>query len=156
MKTFLSAFVAVAFMSAGPLYAQEKAALGVTMSDNTTGGVLVMNVVDGSPAAKIGLQAGDRILAINNQKTNNYRDVYRIIDASHPNASVELTLVRGAWKTKLKVELGSAAAVFTPAQKFVSAPLPAHVAQGAPPAWFPNYVDDGSAGAAASYGGGGY
>jgi membrane-associated protease RseP (regulator of RpoE activity) len=156
MKTFLSAFVAVAVMSAGTLYAQEKAALGVTMSDSTPGGVLVTNVVEGSPAARIGLQAGDRIMVINNQKTNNYRDVVRIVGASPANVPIELTVLRGGWRTKLKVELGSAPAVFTPAQTFVLAPRPTHVAEGAPPEWSPNYFDDGSAGASASYGGGGY
>jgi membrane-associated protease RseP (regulator of RpoE activity) len=151
MKTFLFAFLAVAFLSAGTLYAQEKAALGVTMSDNTPGGVLITKVVDGSPAAKIGLQAGDRILAINDQKTNNYRDVTRIIAASKPNTPVELSVIRGAWKTKLKVELGSAAAVFTSAPKYVTPPVPAHSAPSAPPDWDP--FDFNQQDTAAAYGG---
>jgi membrane-associated protease RseP (regulator of RpoE activity) len=146
----------IASLSAGTLHAQQKAALGVTMSDNTPGGVLITKVLDGSPAAKIGLQAGDRVLAINGERTNNYHDFGRIIGASRPDAPVELTIVRGAWKTKLTAKLGSAGVVFTPAPKFVPAPLPTHTASGAPPAWSPFSGDNGEEGASASYGGGGY
>ena len=155
MKTFLSALLAVASMSAGTSYAQQKAALGVTMSDNTPGGVLITRVLDGSPAAKIGLQAGDRLLAINNQPTSNYHDVGKIIDASRPNAPVELTIIRGAWKTKLTTKLGEAGAVFTAAPKFVPTAVPTHISAGSPPTWNP-LLDNGQEGASASYGGGGY
>ena len=95
MRTFLSAFMAVAFLSVGTLHAQQPGALGVTMSDSSAGGVSVTNVIANSPAARMGLQTGDRILAINSQPTANYRDVVRIIGALRANARVELTVAPG-------------------------------------------------------------
>jgi membrane-associated protease RseP (regulator of RpoE activity) len=158
MKTMITAFLAIAFM-AGNVFAQQgeqpKGALGIRMSDNTPGGVLVTKVVDGSPAAKVGLQAGDRILAINGQKTNNYRDVDRIVQGMRPSTPVELAIIRGAWKTNLKVALGSASAVFTPEHTFTTVAQPVHNAAGSPPTWSPfDFSDQGSA--AAAYGGGGW
>jgi membrane-associated protease RseP (regulator of RpoE activity) len=159
MKTFLSALVVTVFMSAGSLYAQEKAALGVTMSDNSAGGVLISTVVPNSPAAHIGLQSGDRILAINGQPTANYRDVSRIIDASRRNAAVQLTVVRGTWRGNLTGALGSAATVFNPAAPYVPASRPAYTGYPLDQGWGPfprDWIDNGSRGVAASYGGGGW
>jgi membrane-associated protease RseP (regulator of RpoE activity) len=159
MRTFLSAFVAVAFLSVGTLYAQQPGALGVTMGKNLTGGALVANVVADSPADRIGLQSGDRILAINGQPTANYHDVTRIIGAMHANDRVELTVARGGWQGKLTGELGAVATVFNPARQFVPASSPVNLAPAAPQdaSDFPfDFFDNGSRSAAAAYGGGGY
>jgi membrane-associated protease RseP (regulator of RpoE activity) len=167
MKTFVSAFLTVVLMSVSSVYAQQKAALGVTMSDNSSGGVLIASVIADSPAARIGLKSGDRILAINNQPTANYRDVSRIIDASQPNAPVELTVVRGAWQGKLTGVLGSADVVFKPvpqspvlaypAQQYVPASAPVYSSYPKGLGGFPrDWIDNGNRGVAASYGGGGW
>ena len=158
MRTFLSAFMAIAFLSVSTLHAQQPGALGVTMGTNLTGGALITSVVPNSPADRIGLQSGDRILAINDQPTANYRDVARIIGASRANVPVELTMARGIWQGKLTAELGSAATVFNPAQQFVPASSEVNLA---PVTWgdwgFPfNLYDNGNRGVAAAYGGGGY
>ena len=157
MKTCLAAFVMASLMSVSTLHAQQPGALGVTMSDNSVGGVLINNVVANSPAARIGLRPGDRILAVNNQPTANYRDVMRIIGASHANSPVELTIARGTWQGKLTADLGSAATVFYPSQQYVPASRPTYGTS--PRGWGPfprDWIDNGSRGAAASYGGGGY
>jgi membrane-associated protease RseP (regulator of RpoE activity) len=143
-----------------------KPALGITMNDNSLPGVTVMGVVPESPAARIGLQSGDRILAINGKPTSSFRDVSRVIETSRPNAPIELTVARGVWQGKLTVELGAASTIFTPtALRSLQQPAPAVAAPAtvyyvpAPTeAWqFPNNMfDNGSRGAAASYGGGGY
>ena len=124
MKTKLAAFfvVVLASLPAAAVHAQETAALGVTMSDNRPGGTLITSVLEGTPAAKIGLQAGDRILNINGQKTDNFRDVVRIISAAKPGSKIELSIIRGAWKTKLAATLGTKDAVFSAAPKNASAP----------------------------------
>jgi predicted metalloprotease with PDZ domain len=157
MKTFLSALLALAFISKGTLSAQEKGALGVTMSDNKPGGVLVTSVLAGSPAAKIGLQAGDRILSINGQQTDNYRDVERVTASHKPGDKVELMVVRGAWRTKLTAILGPKGAVFTAAPKTVAPPRPIPTAEDphyAPPGWYG--LDFSDPNAEGAYGAGGY
>jgi membrane-associated protease RseP (regulator of RpoE activity) len=158
MKTQLSAFVGIVLASllAGAVHAQETAALGVTMSDNRPGGTLITSVLEGSPAAKIGLQSGDRILTINGQRTDNFRDVVRIIGAAKPDTKIELSIVRGAWKTKLTGTLGSKNAVFTLTPKTVAPPKPVHTADSKPD-WDPvNFMLHGSdTSAAGAYGGGG-
>ena len=62
----------------------QRAALGVTMSDNTPGGVLIMSVLPGSPAARIGLMTGDRILSIGGKPVSKYSDVVNLISAHTP------------------------------------------------------------------------
>ncbi len=94
MKSLCCAFFVAALMSVSALHAQEKGSLGVTMSDNKPGGTLITSVLAGSPAAKIGLQAGDRILTINGEKTDNFRDVVRITAAHKPGDKIELTIIR--------------------------------------------------------------
>jgi C-terminal processing protease CtpA/Prc len=158
MKTYFSAICLALFLSANTLQAEEKGALGVMMSDNKPGGTLITSVLAGSPAAKIGLQAGDRILTINGEKTNNFREVERITAAHKPGDKVELVVLRGPWKTKLTTTLGAKDAVFTPTPNKVAPPKPIHVAETSEPTWdFTTYSgDDGMEGVAASYGGGGY
>jgi S1-C subfamily serine protease len=173
MRILLVACFGVAVLSLGAVVANAdspKPALGVTMSENGAGGALITSVIPNSPAARLGLMAGDRILAINGQPTPDHRDVTRIIGASRLNAPVELTVGRGVWQGKLTTELESSAIVFNPAQQptFVVVPpmpqfVPAStstyatpdVEQG--PNGFPiDFLDNGSRGAAASYGAGGY
>jgi predicted metalloprotease with PDZ domain len=153
MKTSLSAFFLLAIMSVSTLHAQEMGALGVNMSDNRPGGTLITKVLEGSPAAMIGLQAGDRILTINGQKTDNYRDVLRVTAADKPGDKVELMIIRGTWKTKLTATLASKGAVFTPAPMIVAPPAPIHTADNTPD-W--NVFDFSNPGASGAYGGGGY
>jgi membrane-associated protease RseP (regulator of RpoE activity) len=169
MKTVWAAIFSVSILAAGAtvVHAEEpKAALGVNMIDNSLPGVQILSVIPDSPAARIGLEAGDRILAINGKPTSTYHDVSRIIDASRPNTPIELTVARGVWQGKLTAQLGSEKNVFSPtALRSVQQPVPAVTAPAAvyyvpaptAPWQFPNNMfDNGSRGAAASYGGGGY
>ncbi len=164
----LAAFLALATLADAQVINPQapKPALGVTMSDNSLPGVLILSVVPESPAAVIGLQSGDRILAINGKPTSSFHDVSRIIDMNRPNTPIELTVARGVWQGKLTAQLGSENTVFSPAAlRSLQQPAPAAAAPAtvyyrpAPvePWQFPNNMfDNGSRGAAASYGGGGY
>jgi S1-C subfamily serine protease len=87
--------------------AADRPALGITMSDNSAGGVLVTTIVPGSSAARAGLQAGDRILSINGQPMANYRDVIKVIGATAVNAPVQLQIDRGGWKANLSTTLAA-------------------------------------------------
>jgi S1-C subfamily serine protease len=66
--------------------------------------VEVMDVADGSPAAKAGLAAGDLIVAINDRLVANVDDIHRIL--SHPSSSpsLELTIIRDHRKMAIVIE----------------------------------------------------
>lgn len=113
---------------------QSRASLGVALSDNTRGGVLILRVLPRSPAAQIGLQTGDRIMSIGGQPVANYKDVARLIAGYRPNDRVELKIDRGGWSKTLNVSLGNASALavpVAPAQQAVAPPAPARMTPGA-------------------------
>jgi C-terminal processing protease CtpA/Prc len=118
-------FFAIVLACGGVASAQTvgRPALGVQMSDNTSGGVLVTGVLAGSPAAQIGLRAGDRILAVNKQPVANYRDVIRQVGGTAPGTTVELDVVRGVWRTSLSAQLGRAEQVLRAAPLRVIQPV---------------------------------
>ncbi len=117
----------------------QQAALGVTMSDNTRGGVLVMGVMPGSPAAAIGLRSGDRILTVGGKPVATYLDVVRLIGAYKPNALVELKIDRGGWTRTIPVVLGNVRQVM--ANNVAPAPLqPPAVRPGS--LAVPRYIQD--------------
>ena len=92
--------------------------LGVKLQDVTdeiaqslnlkdTSGALIADVVTGGPGAKAGLQSGDVILQIGNDKVTDSRSAANAVASKAPRTSVEFTLWRqNAFKTT-KVELGS-------------------------------------------------
>jgi predicted metalloprotease with PDZ domain len=107
------------------------------MSDNTRGGVLILRVLPGSAAAAIGLQTGDRIMAIDGKSVSNYRDVARLIASYRPNTRVELKIDRGGWSRNLVATLGNASVLAVPvapagasAQRMTAPPAPRAVTPG--------------------------
>jgi serine protease Do len=69
-------------------------------------GVLIDSVVEGSPAEKAGVQKGDVIVAVNDQKVGAPQELTRRIVGTAPGTRVELSLVRKGKLLKLPVELG--------------------------------------------------
>ncbi len=116
-----------------PVNEPPRASLGVAMSDNTRGGVLILRVLPNSPAAAIGLQTGDRIMAVGGKPVANYRDVARLVALYRPNARVDLLIDRGGWSRTLKATLGNADALSVP----VAPAGQARMAPVAPPAVAP-------------------
>ena len=107
MKALLISIAALAVLQLSPQsVAAQQGALGITMSDNTRGGVLITTVVPGSPAAAIGLKSGDRLIAIGGKPVATYLDVVRLIGAYKPNTRVELKIDRGGWTKVMLVVLG--------------------------------------------------
>jgi predicted metalloprotease with PDZ domain len=141
MKSLTISMAALAcWLSLAPPASAQKAALGVTMSDNTRGGVLIMNVIPGSPAAAIGLQSGDRIMAIGGKPVATYQDVGRLIASYKPNARVELKIDRGGWTKTTFAVLGDVRRVMTTsAAPTLVAPMPA-VRPGS--LYVPRYIQD--------------
>jgi len=58
-------------------------------------GVLVADVVDGSPADRAGIQAGDRIIAIDGEAIDDLRGYAAVLRARAPGDGIEITVDRG-------------------------------------------------------------
>ncbi|RPI62337.1 MAG: Do family serine endopeptidase [Lysobacterales bacterium] len=71
-------------------------------------GALVADVVDDSPAAKGGLQAGDVITRFNGTEIEDARALSRTVAAASPDESVRVTVWREGRSRDLTVELGEA------------------------------------------------
>lgn len=72
----------------------ESAFLGIqvsTSSASSTNGVRVSGTVDGSAAEKLGLQAGDRITALDGRKVTDNASLRAIIAPHHPGDTVSIT-----------------------------------------------------------------
>jgi serine protease Do len=69
-------------------------------------GVLIENVVEGSPAEKAGVLKGDVIVAVNGQAVAAPQELTRRIVGTPPGTRVELSLLRKGKPLRLPVELG--------------------------------------------------
>lgn len=63
-------------------------------------------VVPGSPAAKAGLQEGDIITALNEERIDENKSLISIIQRYKPGDTVELTILRANKELKVKITLG--------------------------------------------------
>jgi S1-C subfamily serine protease len=86
----------------------QRALLGVTMSENSPGGVQITNVAPSSAAARAGLRSGDHIVGINQEKTNHYQDVIRIVGGSAPGSQMVVHVDRNGQRSDLTATLGAA------------------------------------------------
>jgi serine protease Do len=71
-------------------------------------GALVAQVVEGGPAAKAGVQAGDVITHFNGQAVRNATALSRAVAAEAPKQTARLTIWRDGRSRELTVELGEA------------------------------------------------
>ncbi len=69
-------------------------------------GVLITEVVKGSPADKSGLQAGDIIVKIDKTRIREPSDLTKTIREYDPETKVQITVIRDRHKKKFKVTLG--------------------------------------------------
>jgi S1-C subfamily serine protease len=86
----------------------ERAFLGVsnTTTDNQSGAA-VTGVVPGGPAAKAGLQQGDKIVAIDSRPISSSDDVSAAVAAHRPGQQAKVTVIRGGNRRTLTVTLGT-------------------------------------------------
>jgi len=100
--------------------------LGITARDEISrrligedGGVVVLGVVAGSPAARAGLRAaeqtasgrvriGDVIEAIDGRPVENFATLVNVLDAREFGDRVTLTVLRGEQRVEVPVTLGAA------------------------------------------------
>jgi S1-C subfamily serine protease len=86
----------------------QRAYLGVrngTPPDRS--GALVDSVVAGGPAARGGLQPGDKIVAIDGKKISSSEDVSAAVTARKPGEQAKVTVERGGDQRTLTVDLGT-------------------------------------------------
>ncbi|MEO7795149.1 MAG: Do family serine endopeptidase [Thermoanaerobaculia bacterium] len=69
------------------------------------GGALVTQVVEGSPAAKAGVQHGDVVTTVDGRKVKETRDLIDYVSAQGPGKKVELQILREGKTLKRTVEL---------------------------------------------------
>lgn len=85
----------------------ERGMLGVYLAD-TDGPAVVEGLVDGGPAAQAGLQAGDRIVALDGQPVTTWQQLSESIGGRGPGERVTITLERDGWKKDLEIVLATA------------------------------------------------
>lgn len=69
-------------------------------------GVAIDKVLDGSPAAAAGLQAGDVIIAINGDSITSSRKLTRLMSEVSPDHAVKLTVLRGGSEREITATAG--------------------------------------------------
>jgi serine protease Do len=69
-------------------------------------GALINEVTAGGPAADAGLKNGDAVLAVNNNKVADSRDLARQIAGFAPNTKVDVRILRGQKEQTVAVKLG--------------------------------------------------
>jgi multidrug efflux pump subunit AcrB len=98
------------------LLALPAVALGVVLYTGipdvlAKGGAPVADVEKGGPAAKAGLQAGDRIVAVGDTPVKNQQELKTRLDAAKAGDVLDLAVVRGGEQVRVKVEAGAEGAV---------------------------------------------
>ena len=69
-------------------------------------GVLVLDVVDDSPAEDAGLESEDVILKFNDQPVNSTRKLTRLIEDTEPDAEVRIDIIRNKQPQQITVTMG--------------------------------------------------
>jgi putative serine protease PepD len=87
----------------------EHAYLGVSLEDAANRpGASITTVRSGSPAARAGLEAGDRVTALDGEAVESAGELRRLVDDHEPGDEVTLTVVRDDGdERELSVELGT-------------------------------------------------
>lgn len=90
-----------------PLDDPDSPVMGFTFEEIRNVGVVVMEVLDDSPAAKAGFKSGDIISAIENEKISDGRDLLVSLSPYKSDDTIEVTLLRKEEEIKLKITLVS-------------------------------------------------
>lgn len=78
---------------------------GITIPDNVTGGVVILEVSDNSPAKKAGLQKGDIIISLGNQDISSLAEFRYELYKHEINEEVAVKYIRGGKEKTTKVTL---------------------------------------------------
>ena len=69
-------------------------------------GVLIVKVIEGSPAYQYGLRVGDIIRSIDGNEINNLEDLLRELQKRKPGNKIDLSIVRGNRRSVITIILG--------------------------------------------------
>jgi hypothetical protein len=89
----------------GPPQRKPRGFLGLDL-DRTDGHLLVKSVLEGSPAAKAGLKAGDQLKRFGSDDVDTVGEVTRRAAKKQPGDEVTLTIERDGMEQKLTLKLG--------------------------------------------------
>ena len=115
-RNLLAIFTVVAGLSASAAPPETPAAappptgrvwVGVFLGDEVDGGVQILEVVPGGPAAKAGLSSGDIVIRIDGKDVAQERDLSRALSRHAPGETVGLTILRGGETTSKELVLGT-------------------------------------------------
>ena len=81
--------------------------VNLDVQDGATNGATVGSVVDGGPAAKAGVKAGDVITAVNGAPVNDAVALITQIRSFAPGEKVQLTITSNGSSRDVEVTLGS-------------------------------------------------
>jgi serine protease DegQ len=87
----------------GDLTPEIASELGVS----ATGGVVVLSLVGGGPAAKAGMQPGDVITAVDGHPVSDVEDFLAVLRDDHPGQTVTVSFLRGKARMDAKVVLAN-------------------------------------------------
>jgi hypothetical protein len=102
------ATIAIAGLAVPRVSAQERAALGVSVDDDAAGGAKISYVYPGSPAERIGLAVGDRVVAVDKQAVANSSGLIDLIAKNKAYATATIEVVRNGGRATFTVALGNA------------------------------------------------
>jgi|GEM_PF-5296841 len=75
-------------------------------------GILVHEIVEGGPAEKAGLEAGDIIVELGGKKLKSMKDLRKVLSKHDPNSKIKVLVMRDGEKEKFKVKLGERPSAF--------------------------------------------
>lgn len=87
--------------------ANDKAFLGVSLTDDENGGVRVVRVTRGSAADDADLREGDVIVKFDTHDIGNYTQLKKLINSHKPGEKVNVQFLRNGKKQKADITLGS-------------------------------------------------
>jgi len=70
-------------------------------------GALVAQVMEGTPAAKAGIKAGDVVVSFEGHPIKRSRDLPRLVATASPGSKSTLEVIRDGKRVKLKIEIGT-------------------------------------------------
>ena len=80
--------------------------LAQSFSYDSTDGVLIGDIIEGSPASKSGLQPGDIVVELNGKPVTSANDLRNTIAGMAPGTKIQLDIVRDGNRRKLDVTIG--------------------------------------------------
>jgi serine protease Do len=83
----------------------ERGWMGVQSAQEKKGGVVLREVVRGSPAEQAGLRAGDRVVAVNGHPVEAYQQLHRRVAILAPGTEVRVTVQREGETRDVRVRL---------------------------------------------------